>query len=214
MTGPRRGYWPSTTGSADVVADLLALIGNPPVLLTGDNPRTAKRIAETVGITDLRAGLLPEGKVDEVRERERAGQRVLVVGDGVNDAPALAAAHTGIAMGGVGSDLALQTADAVIVRDELAAVPAVIALARRARRTVIANLTIAATLIAVLVTWDLVGHLPLPLGVAGHESSTILVALNGLRLLRSAAWPARRSDPAALAGPSGGPGRRAAAGRG
>ncbi len=87
-----------------------------------------------------------------------------------------------------GADLTLRTADAVVVRDSLAAVPAVIALSRRARRVVVANLVLAATFIGVLVVWDLLGHLPLPLGVAGHEGSTILVALNGLRLLRDSAW--------------------------
>jgi cation transport ATPase len=91
-------------------------------------------------------------------------------------------------MGRVGSDLALQTADAVIVRDDLSTVPALVALSRRARRYVIANLAIAATFITVLATWDIVGHLPLPLGVAGHEGSTIIVALNGLRLLRASVW--------------------------
>jgi len=97
-------------------------------------------------------------------------------------------------MGRAGSDLALNTADAVFTRDDLSTLPTVIALARRARRVVIANLVIAATFITILVTWDLIGHLPLPLGVAGHEGSTILVGLNGLRLLRDAAWPsARRS---------------------
>jgi cation transport ATPase len=91
-------------------------------------------------------------------------------------------------MGRAGSDLALDTADAVIVRDELATVPAVIALSRRARRVVTANLVIAASFITVLVIWDLAGHLPLPLGVLGHEGSTVIVGLNGLRLLRNAAW--------------------------
>ena len=142
----------------------------------------------------MRAGLLPEDKVTAVRELEAAGQRVTVVGDGINDAPALAAAHAGIAMGGAGSDLTLQTADAVVVRDDLTTIPAVIALSRRARRVVTANLVIAGVFITGLVAWDLIGTLPLPLGVAGHEGSTVIVGLNGLRLLRSAAWH-RATDP-------------------
>jgi heavy metal translocating P-type ATPase len=170
------------------VAEVVALTSRSPVLLTGDNQRAAERLAEEVGITEVRAGLLPQDKVTVVRELERGGHRVLMVGDGVNDAPALAAAHIGVAMGRAGSDLTLDTADAVVVHDELATIPAVLALARRARRFVVANLVIAATFITVLVVWDLIGTLPLPLGVAGHEGSTVIVGLNGLRLLREAAW--------------------------
>lgn len=175
-------------GAADTVAQLTALTGTSPLLLTGDNARTAHRLAEQVGISEVHAGLLPQDKVDIVQTLTRQDQRILLVGDGINDAPALATAHTGIAMGRAGSDLALNTADAVIVRDELATTPAVIALSRRARRLVTANLVIAATFITGLVIWDLAGHLPLPLGVAGHEGSTVIVGLNGLRLLRAAAW--------------------------
>ncbi|MCW2590901.1 MAG: metal-transporting ATPase [Mycobacterium sp.] len=176
------------SNAADAISALTGLTGNVPILLTGDNSRAATRLGAELGITDVRAELLPEHKVTAVRELEAAGATVLLVGDGVNDAPALAAAHTGIAMGRAGADLALETADAVIVQDDLSTVAAAIALSRRARRVVIANLVIAATFIAVLVTWDLIGHLPLPLGVAGHEGSTIIVALNGLRLLRNKAW--------------------------
>ncbi|MDX3605089.1 MULTISPECIES: heavy metal translocating P-type ATPase [Streptomyces] len=170
------------------VAALTELTGRPPTLLTGDNERAARHLAAEVGITDVRAGLLPQDKVAAVRAWEAEGRRVLVVGDGVNDAPALAAAHTGIAMGKAGSDLALETADAVVVRDELATVPAVMALSRTARRLVVQNLTIAGVFITALVAWDLIGTLPLPLGVAGHEGSTVIVGLNGLRLLREHAW--------------------------
>ncbi|MEU9169673.1 heavy metal translocating P-type ATPase [Streptomyces sp. NPDC048420] len=169
-------------------AALTALTGTAPVLLTGDNAGAAARVAAATGLTDVRADLLPEGKVDAVRELQDAGRKVLFVGDGVNDAPALAAAHSGIAMGRAGSDLALETADAVVVRDELATVPAVVRLSRAARRLVVQNLVIAGTFITGLVLWDLLGHLPLPLGVAGHEGSTVLVGLNGLRLLRESAW--------------------------
>ncbi|MFF9216659.1 heavy metal translocating P-type ATPase [Streptomyces viridosporus] len=167
---------------------LASLTGTAPVLLTGDNAHTAARVATATGLTDIRSGLLPEDKVNAVRDLQAAGRKVLFVGDGVNDAPALAAAHAGIAMGRAGSDLALETADAVVVRDELAAVPAVVRLSRTARRLVLQNLVIAGTAITGLVLWDLLGHLPLPLGVAGHEGSTVLVGLNGLRLLRESAW--------------------------
>ncbi|MGW1145494.1 heavy metal translocating P-type ATPase [Streptomyces sp. NPDC002454] len=180
--------------AAATVAALARLTGRLPVLLTGDNERAAKHLAAEVGITDVRAHLLPQDKVAAVKEWEAQGRKVLVVGDGVNDAPALAAAHSGIAMGKAGSDLALETADAVVVRDELAAVPSIVQLSRTARRLVIQNLAVAGTFIAVLVAWDLIGTLPLPLGVAGHEGSTVIVGLNGLRLLREAAWPRLAED--------------------
>ncbi|MFI0986059.1 heavy metal translocating P-type ATPase [Streptomyces exfoliatus] len=180
--------------AAATVAALTGLTGTPPMLLTGDNPRAAARLAAGVGITDVRAGLLPQDKVAAVQDQEKAGRRVLVIGDGVNDAPALAAAHTGIAMGRAGSDLALETADAVIVRDELATVPTVVALSRRARGLVVQNLVIAGVFITALVLWDLLGTLPLPLGVLGHEGSTVLVGLNGLRLLREGAWRRAAAD--------------------
>ncbi|MFF9281469.1 heavy metal translocating P-type ATPase [Streptomyces griseosporeus] len=182
LTDRLRPDAPATT------AALTALTGTAPVLLTGDHAGAAARVADATSLTDVRAGLLPEDKANAVRDLQRAGRTVLFVGDGVNDAPALAAAHSGIAMGRAGSDLALETADAVVVRDELTAVPAVVRLSRAARRLVVQNLVIAGAFITGLVLWDLIGHLPLPLGVAGHEGSTVLVGLNGLRLLRRSAW--------------------------
>ncbi|MCV7411469.1 metal-transporting ATPase [Mycobacterium florentinum] len=182
-------------GTDAVVRAVTAITSSPPTLLTGDTRPAAEHLAAQVGITDVRADLLPDDKVAAVRQLEADGHRVLFVGDGINDAPAMAAAHSSIAMGRNGSDLTLETADAVAVRDELATIPAVIALARRARRVVIANLAIAATFITGLVVWDLLGHLPLPLGVAGHEGSTIIVALNGLRLLSGRAWRSAISCP-------------------
>ncbi len=170
------------------VARITQVTGAAPILLTGDNQRAATRLARQVGISDIRAGLLPQDKVTAVNDLQTGGARVLLVGDGINDAPALAAATTGAAMGRAGSDLALDTADAVIMRDDLATIPAVITLSRRARRVITANLLIAATIITTLATWDLAGHLPLPLGVLGHEGSTVIVGLNGLRLLRASAW--------------------------
>lgn len=175
--------------AAAVIAALTAATGSVPVLLTGDNLATAAALGHHLGISDIRSGLLPEDKVAAVQELQAGGKRLLFVGDGVNDAPAMAAAHLGLAMGQAGSDLALETSDAVIVRDELGAVPALITLSRRARLLVIENLIFAAAVIVSLVVWDLAGHLPLPLGVAGHEGSTVVIGLNGLRLLRGQAWP-------------------------
>ncbi|TPQ19644.1 cadmium-translocating P-type ATPase [Streptomyces sporangiiformans] len=175
------------SGAPTAVAEMNRLTTAPPALLTGDNRRAAHVVAEQTGIPSdgVRAGLLPHEKSAAVG---RLNGNVLFIGDGVNDAPALAAAHTGIAMGRRGSDLALETADAVLVHDDLTAVPKAVALSRRARRLVVQNLCIAGVFITGLVIWDLAGHLPLPLGVAGHEGSTILVGLNGLRLLRERAW--------------------------
>jgi heavy metal translocating P-type ATPase len=173
--------------SAAAVQRLTERTGRSPALLTGDNHAAGQRVADSVGIIDVRAELLPQDKVQAVQELP--GQ-VLFVGDGVNDAPALATAHAGIALGRKGSALTVDTADAVVVGDDLTVVPAVVALARRAHRVVLANLTIAGTVIVVLSAWDLFGTLPLPLGVAGHEGSTVLVALNGMRLLSKRAWEA------------------------
>ncbi|MFB8025430.1 MULTISPECIES: heavy metal translocating P-type ATPase [unclassified Streptomyces] len=186
--------------AAASVASLARLTGGSPMLLTGDNSRAAARLASEAGITDVRAELLPEDKAAAVRAQEQAGHRVLVVGDGVNDAPALAAAHVGVAMGRAGSDLAVETADAIVIRDELAGVPAVVALSRATRRLVVQNLAVAGLFITALVVWDLVGRLPLPLGVLGHEGSTVIVGLNGLRLLRESAWQ-RATGQAANASP-------------
>ena len=185
--GAPAGSSPSRTGCVPVLGRRLHgwhPDGSQPILLTGDNERAARRLAEEVGIVDVRAGLLPDEKVAEVRALQEQGLRVLLVGDGVNDAPAMAAAELGVAMGRHGSDLALETADAVIVRDDLSTLPKVVGLSRRAHRVVKANLAFAATVITVLVIWDVIWILPLPLGVAGHEGSTIVVGLNGLRLLR------------------------------
>lgn len=182
----------------DDAAEAVRLIGDvtpgPVLLLTGDRPSVAADVAARTGIDEVYADLLPEDKVRVVGE---AGGHVLVVGDGINDAPALIAAGTGVAMGRRGADLAVQTADAIIVRDDLTAVAALIRLSRLARRYVIANLCIAAIVIVALVTWDLIGTLPLPLAVAGHEGSTVLVALNGARLLRSSAWSGSRGAQSA-----------------
>jgi len=186
-------------GDARTVVRQLAAVGvSETVLLTGDHSGAAALVAGQTGVSRVHAGLLPEEKVHHVRDLQRQGRRVLLVGDGVNDAPALATAEIGIAMGGKGTDVALETADAVLVTDRLERIPQIIALSRKANRVVKQNLVFAGTVIVVLVTLDLTGHLPLTLGVVGHEGSTILVALNGLRLLRRPAVSDVRRESAGL----------------
>jgi heavy metal translocating P-type ATPase len=175
--------------AAQAITTIRDLLGSEPRLLTGDHPAAARRVGAAVGISDIEATLLPGDKADRL-----AGTRTLYCGDGVNDAPALAASHVGAAMGGTASDLALQSSDVVLVGQRLTALPAAVDLARKAKRVARANLVFAAAVIAVLATWDLVGELPLVLGVAGHELSTVIVGLNGLRLLSRRNWDERRVE--------------------
>ncbi len=155
------------------------------VMLTGDNQRTASRIAQEVGLTEFHAELLPEQKVAVLHKLEAEYGIVAMVGDGVNDAPALATAQIGIAMGAAGTDVALETADVVLMADDLMKISYAINLSKRARRVVAQNLTFSMGVIVALVIAALLPmvNLPLPLGVVGHEGSTIIVVLNGLRLL-------------------------------
>ena len=156
------------------------------VMLTGDNERVARAVARQAGVDEFHADLLPQDKVAIIKRLRTADGRpchVAMVGDGVNDAPALASASLGIAMGAAGTDVALETADVVLMSDDLRQIAYAIALSRQTRRVVIQNLIFAITVIAVLVAVALGLQLPLPLGVVGHEGSTVIVVLNGLRLL-------------------------------
>jgi Cd2+/Zn2+-exporting ATPase len=167
-----------------VVARLKELGIEHTVMLTGDNERAAHAIGRLTGVDEIHAGLLPEEKLTVIEDLGRRYGSVIMVGDGVNDAPALAAATIGVAMGAAGTDVALETADVVLMSDDLTKLPYAIELSRKARRIIRQNLGFALSVIAVLVSGTLLGLTSLPLGVIGHEGSTIVVVGNGLRLLR------------------------------
>jgi Cd2+/Zn2+-exporting ATPase len=152
------------------------------VMLTGDHGRVARAIARQVGVDEVHSDLLPEDKVKVIRLLKNDG-RVAMVGDGINDAPALATANVGIAMGAAGTDVAMETADIVLMSDNLKNIPFALRLSRRSQTVIFENLAFALAVIVVLVASALGFHLPLPIGVVGHEGSTVLVCLNGLRLL-------------------------------
>jgi Cd2+/Zn2+-exporting ATPase len=167
----------------EVVKEIKSLGIERTVMLTGDNARVARAIAGEVGVDDFYAELLPEEKMRILRELADEYGPVAMVGDGVNDAPALAAANIGIAMGAAGTDVALETADIVLMSDDLNNIPYVIDLSHATRKTLVTNLVFAFTVIFILVAAVFRVNLPLPLSVIGHEGSTVIVSLNGLRLL-------------------------------
>ncbi len=152
------------------------------VMLTGDQRPVADAIAREAAVDEVHAGLLPEDKLKIIRQLKLEGT-VMMVGDGVNDAPALATSDIGVAMGAAGTDVAMETADIVLMGDRLENIPLLLAHTRRARRILLQNLIFATSVIVVLVISALGFSLALPLGVIGHEGSTVLVCLNGLRLL-------------------------------
>jgi Zn2+/Cd2+-exporting ATPase len=194
-------------GAGDLVRDLHAQGVRPVRMLTGDNRITAERVGASLGLDGVDAELLPEDKlriVDQMRAAGRGG--VAVIGDGVNDAPALAASDAAIAMGTIGTAAAMDAADAVLISDNLAAIPWSIRLSRRTRRTIALNFAVALGLIAVMGTWTLWGSVagrpvPLAAGVLAHEGGTLIVVLNSLLLLAFGA-PARRGESPAPGRPS------------
>ena len=165
-----------------IVARLRQLGVKRIVMLTGDGRRVAEAVAKACGVDECHADLLPQDKVRVISKLKESGKTAMV-GDGVNDAPALATADVGVAMGAAGTDVAMETADVVLMSDALDGIPYTLALSRRTRTVVFQNLTFALGVIVVLIISALGLHLPLPLGVVGHEGSTVLVCLNGLRLL-------------------------------
>lgn len=170
--------------AAQVVSQLKRLGIQEIIMLSGDNHRTANSIATEVGVDRVYADLLPEDKVNIIKSLQQQYQIVAMVGDGINDAPALAQASVGIAMGNAGSDVTLETADIVLMADRLERLVTAVRLGRRSQRIVKQNIGFALSFIVLLLMANFVGHITLPLGVIGHEGSTVLVTLSGLRLLR------------------------------
>lgn len=154
------------------------------VMLTGDNEGVARSVARDVGIDDVRAELLPEDKVDAVQALLDEHGSVAVVGDGVNDAPALATATVGIAMGGAGTAAALETADVALMGDALEGIPFVVGLSRQTRRVIRQNLFVSLGVIALLIVSTTTGFFGIGAAVLVHEGSTLVVVANALRLLR------------------------------
>ncbi|MBG6059881.1 Cd2+/Zn2+-exporting ATPase [Cryobacterium sp. MP_M5] len=182
----------------------LRAAGVPRVLmLTGDGPLVAQAVGASVGIDLIRSSLLPEDKVDIVRALRRSGHVVAMVGDGVNDAPALAVADVGIAMGAAGSFVAIETADIALMGDNLASLPEAIALARRTVRTMHQNVAIALVAVALLLAGVLFGGVTMAVGMLVHEASVLIVIVNAMRLLRPVmAVAAPESAPTGSGSPS------------
>ncbi|MCM3760738.1 cadmium-translocating P-type ATPase [Alkalihalobacillus oceani] len=157
--------------------------GITPVMLTGDSEQTAKAIAAESGLTHYEAACLPEKKVSHIKELQQQFGTVAMVGDGINDAPALATANVGVAMGD-GTDVALETADVVLMKNDLPRLAEAVKRSKKMNRIIKQNIVFSLSVVALLIASNFMQVLDLPLGVIGHEGSTILVILNGLRLLK------------------------------
>ena len=153
------------------------------VMLTGDRQHAAEAVAKELGLGEVRASLTPEGKVAAIMEFRAAGKKIAMVGDGVNDAPCLAAADVGVAMGARGSDAALEQAEVILMQDRIENFLSAHRLSRRARAIIRQNLAISLGVVVVMVVATALGAVPLAIGVAAHEGSTVVVCLNSLRLL-------------------------------
>ena len=154
------------------------------VMLTGDNPHTAQAIAAKVGLTDARGNLLPEDKLTAINDLIAKHGYVGMVGDGINDAPALAKASIGFAMGAAGTDTALETADVALMDDDLRKIPDFIELSRKTHAVLMQNITLALGIKAVFLVLALTGQATLWMAVFADMGASLLVVFNGLRLTR------------------------------
>jgi len=170
--------------TAPRVVQELQAAGVRTVMLTGDNERTARTVAEEVGIDDYRAGLLPAEKQAAIEAFREDGHVVAMVGDGINDAPSLATADIGVAMGAAGTDTAIETADVALMADDLERLPYAVELSKATRRNVLQNVGIAVLTVVLLLSGVLTSNVHLAGGMLVHEGSVLLVILNGMRLLQ------------------------------
>ncbi|MFT3781803.1 MAG: cation-translocating P-type ATPase [Nibricoccus sp.] len=168
--------------SKDVLAKLKSA-GIRSVMLTGDRRHAAESVAKELGLDEVRAGLTPEGKVDAIQSFRTGGKKIAMVGDGVNDAPSLAAADVSVAMGARGSDAALEQAEVILMHDRIENFLAALRLSQRARAIIKQNLAISLGVVVLMAIASIFGIVPLGVGVAAHEGSTVVVCLNSLRLL-------------------------------
>ena len=155
-----------------------------PMLLTGDNARAAETIAARVGITDVRSELLPEDKMEIIREYALGAEPICMIGDGVNDAPALTAADAGIAMGGIGSDIAIESADAVLVSDDIKRVPYLLSLTKKVMQKVKTNIIASMIINITAVVLSAAGVLTPVTGALWHNFGSVFVVVNAAMLLR------------------------------
>jgi Zn2+/Cd2+-exporting ATPase len=169
--------------AANVIAALRAE-GVDTIMLTGDRESAAASVAKAIGLNHYRAALTPADKVTALAELRADGRRVAMVGDGINDAPVLAAADVAFGMGGRGSDASIEQSDVVLMNDRLENLPQAIALSRKARRIILQNISIAVGTMGIMVLAAVFGLVPITLGVLAHEGSTVVVCLNSMRLLR------------------------------
>lgn len=169
-------------GAAETIAKLKRLGIKKTVMLTGDNRKTAETVAEEIGIDEVQAELLPENKLSVIQKMQREGRIVAFVGDGINDSPALAAADTGIAMGG-GTDVAVETSDVVLMRSDLESIPVAVKLAKRTVGVLLQNIVIAVGTVLLLLAGLFAGYIHMASGMFVHEASILVVILNAMRLL-------------------------------
>lgn len=177
------------------------------IMISGDNQQVADAVAKEVGLTEAQGNLMPEQKVDAIKSLRDKHGRVAMVGDGVNDAPAMANATVGIAMGAAGSDVALETADVALMSDDLAHLPFAVGLSRHTSRIIKQNLWVSLGVVAVLIPATIFG-LNIGTAVLFHEGSTLLVVVNALRLLAyQGSAPTSDDTATAVSTPAEGPAR-------